>query len=174
MTYSSGDRISSANCKSDMNACISELNNSECFLSNLEGISGEWFSTIINDKGFLNTIVAHYRNKNNHVNFVDKYEVTKVKPCIGKNLNEMGILLEKSIENNNNKIEKLMKKIKDSSKNYIDIEKELSNLRDLNDASKPRRMDNKKMMQSDFLKAFVYISVILGGSYYIYHFFKSK
>ena len=88
-----------------------------------------------------------------------------------QNLNCFEDEIDIKIENNNN----LIKNIKDISgsrnkyNKFIDL---LEKAQNTGDASEPRKKVRKQLLQNKNLLAFIYLSAILGGSYYIYRYLK--
>ena len=62
--------------------------------------------------------------------------------------------------------------ISGTKKIYDDYRKKIQNMVNIGDASEPRRKVKNQILKNKNLLAFVYLVAILGGSYYIYRYFK--
>ena len=88
-----------------------------------------------------------------------------------ENLNCFEDDIDDEIKDNN----ELIKNIKDISgsrneyNKFIDL---LEKAQNTGDASEPRKKVRKQLLQNKNLLAFIYLSAILGGSYYIYRYLK--
>lgn len=62
--------------------------------------------------------------------------------------------------------------ISNNKKLFEEYETLLKNLKDTGDASEPRSKVRKQLLHNKYLLASIYLIAILGGSYYIYRYFK--
>ena len=87
------------------------------------------------------------------------------------NLNCFEDKIDIKIEDNNNLI-KNIKDISGSRNEYNKFIRLLEDAQNTGDASEPRKKVRKQLLQNKNLLAFIYLSAILGGSYYIYRYLK--
>jgi len=90
--------------------------------------------------------------------------------------------LFKSLENREKEIDGVISDISPYINNQLDISNNkklfeeyktlLKNLKDTGDASEPRSKVRKQLLHNKYLLASIYLMAILGGSYYIYRYFK--
>ena len=87
------------------------------------------------------------------------------------NLNKLEEDIDKKIKDNNDIIKKI-KDISGSRNEYKKFNRLLEDAQNTGDASEPRKKVRKQLLQNKNLLAFIYLSAILGGSYYIYRYLK--
>ena len=89
-----------------------------------------------------------------------------------RKLEEIKTSIDTSIDKNNDIIKNLKDNVKCNEKEYTKYIKAVENILTSADASSPRKTVKKQLLKNKFLLAFVYITAILGGSYYVYKYFK--
>ena len=100
--------------------------------------------------------------------FFGKHDINN---CPDLNLNCFETIINDKIKANNDII-KVIKDISGSRNEYNKFIDLLEKAQNTGDASEPRKKVRKQLLQNKNLLAFIYLSAILGGSYYIYRYFK--
>ena len=174
-------------------ATLSNLkNDAENFKTKLEECSGNFYDKFslqkihekvyaFMDKEYRYTITGISKEKMYNYNTIANWDHTEYNKIFGSqnnckdnddnNLN----CLEKEIDNKikaNNVIIDQIKDISGSKKVYYKFIDLLEKAQNTGDASEPRKKVRKQLLHNTNLLAFIYLSAILGGSYYIYRYLK--
>jgi len=125
----------------------------------------QWITYTTNNSGdnkqAIKNIINGWEDKNYDKYFGSDNELDKL-------LNE----IHQMIKRNDIKVEKYKTCVGKNKALYNAYKTAYKNAKDSSDASGPRRKVRKQVLEKKYLFAFIYLSAILGGSYYIYRFFK--